>query len=150
MGAALFVSILVRREPKCGVRDRWERATFWAMRLLVNFAMVWLCVIGCSSGWGAEQPQTVTPTEAKRKPIVIDVRTVGEYKAGHLDGVTNVPLAELKKLIPQVAPDKSQPLRVHCQSGGRSARAKTLLQELGYTQVEDLGSIAHARTVLAE
>jgi rhodanese-related sulfurtransferase len=37
---------------------------------------------------------------------------------------------------------------VHCQSGGRSARAKKLLDSQGYTQVEDLGSLAHAREVI--
>ena len=118
------------------------------MRVQVIFISVVCFLLGCTHGPGAEPPKTGISAEAGQKTIVIDVRTTAEYKAGHLQGTTNVPLAELQKRIQLVAPDKGGRVKVHCQSGGRSARAKTLLESLGYTNVEDLGSLSHARTVL--
>jgi rhodanese-related sulfurtransferase len=43
-----------------------------------------------------------------------------------------------KGAYPQASHDT--PLQVYCRSGGRSALAKQLLQQAGYTQVEDLGA----------
>lgn len=79
---------------------------------------------------------------------VIDVRTADEYNSGHIQGSTNVPLGELVKRISEVVPDKHAPVAVHCRSGRRSATAKVLLNEQGYTEVKDLGSLEHAREVV--
>ena len=79
---------------------------------------------------------------------VIDVRTPEEFASGHVSGAVNVPVNEIEEKIASVAPDKSTPLMVHCRSGNRSARAKATLERLGYTNVTDLGSLAHAREVV--
>jgi adenylyltransferase/sulfurtransferase len=47
-------------------------------------------------------------------------------------------LAEIEKLT---GGDKKKPIVVHCQSGGRSQRAKELLTAEGYEQVTNLGGI---------
>ena len=70
--------------------------------------------------------------------MLIDVRTTEEYKRGHLAGSVNIPLDELKSFN---LTDKSKPIRVYCKSGARSARAKALLNTMGYTDVTDLGGI---------
>src|SRR5512145_1517000 len=69
--------------------------------------------------------------------VVIDVRTPGEYQAGHLAGTTNVPVAEIAERISKVVPDTNQPVLLHCQSGGRSASAKAILEKQGYKAVEN-------------
>jgi phage shock protein E len=85
---------------------------------------------------------------AEQGTPVVDVRTPREYRIRHVPGSTNVPIDELEQRISEVAPKKEKPVIVHCQSGGRSAAAKETLQELGYRQVIDLGSLANAREVL--
>ncbi len=111
--------------------------------------LVLALVTGCSSDHdrvSASRAQLSASTGAQ--PIVIDVRTPEEFASGHIQGAVNIPLAELERTIASVVPEKSTPLFVHCQSGGRSARAKATLSKLGYTHVTDLGSLAHALEVV--
>lgn len=79
---------------------------------------------------------------------VIDVRTEAEFKAGHLSQATNIPLGEISGRIAGAAPDKNQPLLLHCASGTRSAAACKILQKMGYTQVVNVGSYGRARALL--
>jgi rhodanese-related sulfurtransferase len=62
--------------------------------------------------------------------IIIDVRSTGEFKSGHLKGSKNYPLdsirtkiAELKKL--------NKPVITVCRSGTRSGMAKNMLKAAG-------------------
>lgn len=80
--------------------------------------------------------------------LVIDVRTTGEYAAGHLPGVTNVPINRLAKEIVALAPDHDRPIALHCASGGRSGSGCEMLKKMGYTRVYNLGSYGRAEKML--
>jgi len=80
---------------------------------------------------------------------VIDVRTPGEYGAGHLPNVVNLPLDEIEATLPKRVQDKNTVLLLHCQSGMRSGIAKRKLKAQGYTQVFNLGSLARARKIVS-
>ena len=69
---------------------------------------------------------------------VIDVREPSEWEAGHVDGAVLLPLADLRRRIASVAPDRAAPLLLHCAVGARSARAAAELSEMGYTNVVNL------------
>jgi len=84
----------------------------------------------------------------KASTLVLDVRTPEEYQEGHLKQAVNIPIDDLETRIPGVVKDKTTPLLVHCQSGGRSARAKKKLEKMGYTQVKDLGSYENAKKAI--
>jgi phage shock protein E len=113
------------------------------MRLtLLLLAAAWL-ITGCASHTSSH-PQSA----AASTTTVIDVRTPEEYARSHVRGSINIPLGELSARIAQVVPDKNSPVIVHCQSGGRSARAKASLDKMGYASVTDLGSLANARAQL--
>lgn len=68
--------------------------------------------------------------------VLLDVRTPQEYAADHLDG-TLLPLNQLLGQTQPSFPGKG-PLIVHCQTGGRSARAVQYLLDLGFTEVYNL------------
>ena len=72
--------------------------------------------------------------------ILLDVRTPQEYREGHIPGSKNVPLQQLDK-INSVADNKNVPLFVYCYSGGRSRQAASMLQHMGYTNVQNIGGI---------
>lgn len=127
----------------------WRIVLIYRMRFVI-LGMLFLGVgLGC-----AERSKTARLSEAEIRALVergtpvVDVRTPREYTIRHVAGSTNLPLDELEERIGQVAPDRKAPLIVHCQSGGRSAAAKESLEKIGYRQVIDLGSLAHAREVL--
>lgn len=67
---------------------------------------------------------------------VIDVRGASEWEAGHLPGAPNIPLATLSARLAEVRRDR--PLVLHCQAGGRSAIAASLLRAAGVTDVLNL------------
>ncbi|UQA55512.1 rhodanese-like domain-containing protein [Polyangium aurulentum] len=77
--------------------------------------------------------------------VLLDVRTTEEYGERHLDGAVNIPVGDLGGRLAEVEKltggDKNKPIVVYCQTGGRSARAKTALVEAGYTQVTNVGGI---------
>ena len=73
--------------------------------------------------------------------VLLDVRTPQEYREGHIPGSKNVPLQQLDK-ISSVAHNKDIPLFVYCYSGGRSRQAVSMLQHMGYTNVQNIGGIA--------
>jgi phage shock protein E len=79
---------------------------------------------------------------------VVDVRSPDEFRSHHLPGTLSLPLGDLGKCAPRRFADKQQVLLLHCLSGTRSAAAKRLLQELGYTRVFNLGSYHRARRIL--
>lgn len=72
--------------------------------------------------------------------LLVDVRSEGEFSGGHIDGALNIPIQELSGRMSELG-DKSGSIVVYCQSGGRSAMAKRLLEKNGFTQVQDMGGI---------
>jgi rhodanese-related sulfurtransferase len=92
----------------------------------------------------AQNIQTVTAEifekkiSSTKKPQVIDVRTPNEYNKGHLIQATNINWLDSQFDIEARKLDKSKPVFVYCQSGGRSAKASSKLKELGFTTIYEL------------
>lgn len=76
--------------------------------------------------------------------VLLDVRSRGEYAQGHIPGSCNLDVAEIGR-APQMLKDKSEPLFVYCYSGARSAQAVDALQQMGYSNVKNIGGIAAYR-----
>ena len=66
---------------------------------------------------------------------ILDVRGRGEVADGAIPGSINIHLGQLANRASEIPPDK--PIVVHCQSGGRSPIAVTVLRKLGFKAVED-------------
>lgn len=69
---------------------------------------------------------------------LIDVRTPGEYQAGHLPDARNVPLDRLMAR-PHEAGPRDRPVVLYCASGTRSGLAARALRRAGYGTVVNLG-----------
>jgi phage shock protein E len=70
--------------------------------------------------------------------IILDVRTKGEYQAGHLKKSINIPVSNLQQNLKKLNKDK--PIVTCCASGARSASARRLLKSNGFDQVYNGGS----------
>ncbi len=76
--------------------------------------------------------------EEKTDLQIVDVRTIGEFKAGHLSNAVLIDYyksdfkAQLQKL------DKNKPIVVYCAIGGRSNSALRILKRLGFKESYDL------------
>lgn len=76
-------------------------------------------------------------------PAVIDVRTPEEFAEGHLDGAVliDVNSPDFEARIAEL--DRDQPYVLYCRSGNRSATARAVMADLGFTDVADVeGGIA--------
>ncbi len=78
-----------------------------------------------------------------RAVLVLDVRSPEEFATGHLARAENVPVDEVAARLDEVAAklggDKSKPVAVYCAKGGRAAKAKTALEQAGFTNVTNAG-----------
>jgi NADPH-dependent 2,4-dienoyl-CoA reductase/sulfur reductase-like enzyme/rhodanese-related sulfurtransferase len=70
--------------------------------------------------------------------FVVDVRTHGEFRRGHLAGAVNLSVDELRERhteIPRGADGTPAPVAVYCQVGQRGHTAARMLTQLGYDVV---------------
>ena len=72
----------------------------------------------------------------ENQSVIIDVRERGEYERGHLKGVKNIPLSELRERTDEIP--KDVPVYIHCRSGQRSYNATLALQNLGFDNVVNI------------
>lgn len=113
-----------------------------------------LALAGCSSAaspLATEAPEAaeagvrvVQPTEAadllaaEPDRVVIDVRTPAEFAAGHLEGAVLVDYeaADFRDRVAEL--DRDASYLVYCRSGNRSAGARQVMEDLGFTDVVDV------------
>ena len=62
--------------------------------------------------------------------LLLDVREVGEFEAGHVEGATNIPLSVLRDRMSEIPPD--QTIWVYCQVGQRGYYATRALRLNGF------------------
>ena len=68
--------------------------------------------------------------------IVIDVRTVEEYDAGHIDGAERIGIADADFADRIAALDPDEAYVVYCRSGNRSAQAVSVMAGAGLDVVD--------------
>lgn len=83
------------------------------------------------------KPSTVI---ASNEPVVVDVRTMNEFRGGAYPGAINIPLDDLQMRISELG-SKSREITLYCASGARSAYGQRVLQQLGFTKVRNGGGI---------
>lgn len=79
---------------------------------------------------------------ADNTPLVIDVRTRGEFASGAVPGAINIPLDELVNYTDELG-STSRDITLYCASGARSAYGQRILMQLGFTNVKNGGGIMH-------
>lgn len=112
--------------------------------ILASFIAVFVLFIGCGEANSKDAkhllPAASFAKKIKETPnaVVVDVRTPGEYSGGHIENAQNIDWrgndfdAKTAKL------DKTKPVFVYCQSGGRSASAVSKLKADGWKEVYEL------------
>ncbi|MBP6786218.1 MAG: rhodanese-like domain-containing protein [Candidatus Promineofilum sp.] len=68
--------------------------------------------------------------------FMLDVREPDEYEAGHIPGITLIPMGEIVDRLSEIPADQS--VVVTCRTGNRSAQIADLLREQGYSNVHNM------------
>ena len=69
---------------------------------------------------------------------LIDVRTLDEYKQGHIESSQLIDFSKNTFSDEMSAFDKEKPILIYCAGGGRSGRASNILKDLGFREIYDL------------
>ncbi|MEP1032571.1 rhodanese-like domain-containing protein [Ekhidna sp.] len=104
---------------------------------IIYFSII---LIGCSSPpqEGIEIINAEKLIELQKAgTVVVDIRTLKEYDQGHLPGVIHIDFFSSDFLERIKEQDTSNPLIIHCASGGRSRKAAEMLQEAGFKLIYD-------------
>ena len=72
---------------------------------------------------------------------LLDVRTIEEYKEGHLRDAKLIPLQHLSSKLTMLKDAKSKQIIVYCRSGSRSVSASRILESNGFTPLNVKGGI---------
>ena len=79
---------------------------------------------------------------SRHDAVLIDVREEAEYITGHVPYAELLPVDEITEVTAaQTLPAKDRPVLVYCRTGRRSREAAAKLQELGYTEIYDMGGL---------
>ena len=120
------------------------------VKLLLTFAVL-LILSAC--GGAAATPAPVADVDVSNLPLTIDVQTAAavqnsddvvlidvreqsEYDAGHIPGITLVPMSEIQNRLDEIPTDKE--VIVTCRSGNRSGQVTDFLRKNGFDNVHNM------------
>ena len=90
----------------------------------------------------------ITPEELLSSPptsaLILDVRTADEFASGHVPGALNISHEALAGRISELRADKSRPVVVYCEKGGRAGKAASVLLDAGFSDVRHLAGDMNA------
>lgn len=102
------------------------------------FIVLTLLVTVNLSAKNISQDELQALMKEESKPLLIDVRTEGEYADGHLPGAINIPHKELEQRLAELSKDKDNQIVLYCRSGTRAGIAKKILAKNGFTKLDHL------------
>jgi NADPH-dependent 2,4-dienoyl-CoA reductase/sulfur reductase-like enzyme/rhodanese-related sulfurtransferase len=88
----------------------------------------------------AEENADETETLDSDGPIILDVRTPMEFEMGAYPGAINVGLDSLQEWAEGIE-DKDRKIIIYCASGARSSYGMRILNQMGFTNVENGGGL---------
>lgn len=103
-------------------------------------AILILCLSFVSlAGYKGELPVVLQTEviEQQDKYFIVDVRTEGEFKEGHVPNAVNMPLSDLTQFIEELK-RTNKPILVYCRSGKRAWQAEQIMIDSGVTNVYHL------------
>ena len=85
----------------------------------------------------------VNPTEAIQlvnhaNAVLVDVRTAGDYKSGHIAEARNIPTKELSERVKELNKFKEVPVILYDQNGQQAGSAGNTLKKQGFATVHTL------------
>jgi len=110
-----------------------DRVTTWYDATVISAAQAAGRTLGSISKTSVSE---IAPSVASRAVTVLDVRNRSEFSAGHIPGALHIPVGHLRARLAEIPRDK--PIVLNCESGGRSAIATSVLQQLGVNNATNL------------
>ena len=109
-------------------------------KIITIVIAVGVLLTGCSSSSSATNLDSKAFSNKIAEPgvVILDVRTAGEFAAGHIEGAINIDVEGMQFESGIAELDKSATIAVYCQSGRRSGIAVDKMSEAGFTSLFNL------------
>jgi len=100
--------------------------------------LAWTFIAGRTKGVTRLGPVQATQLINADDAVVLDVRSDGEFRQGHIINAVNVPESQLASKANDLDKYKSRAVITVCRTGQISAKAGAALKQLGFEQVHTL------------
>lgn len=90
----------------------------------------------------AGSPSTQAAESAESNLVYVDVRTDGEYEAGHVEGAIHIPHTEMSERYTALEQYEDSEIVLYCRSGRRSGIALDILEDHGFDNVTNGGGLS--------
>lgn len=115
--------------------------------------LYWIAMAGLvfwfaySKGWilanfeSIDAKQAIHLLENDDNVTLLDVRTIQEFKSGHLRDARLIPVQALSENLGMLKDVKETKILVYCRTGSRSVSASRILEANGFTPINVKGGI---------
>lgn len=127
------------------IRDeRWK--FFFRINAIIG-TLVFLTFAGC--GGGADESDSgvaknISGEELQARlgapniPVILDVRTSGEFASGHIPGAIHIPHTQVSRRLKELEEHRDREIVVYCARGPRAYSAESVLRKAGFDKVRHL------------
>ena len=114
------------------------------LMLVSAFAVVLTMLIVTEINRATRGFDDIDPAELTRlinheDTLLLDIRTTGEYRQGHILNSRHIPTSELESRMGELEKYRNNPVIAYCKSGNRSVAACRILKNHGFEKVYSLG-----------
>ena len=111
--------------------------------LTTAFIVVLIAVVGTELVIAARSGHKLGPLDAVRlindkDPLIVDVRSAGDFKKGHLNRAVNLPMSRMDEAKAVLGDNTDRPLLLYCALGTTANAARDRLLKQGWTEVYPL------------
>jgi len=132
---------VIQRIKMSVTKNNYTNILYWVAMLGLLF---WFAY---SKGWILANFESINAKQAifmidnDENVTLLDVRTIEEYKSGHLRNATLIPVQVLAQNITMLKTEKNKKILVYCATGNRSVAASRILEENGFMPINVKGGI---------
>ena len=85
-----------------------------------------------------DQAQLMDRMTDEQTPPLIDVRTPGEYRSGHIPGAINIPLQDFQRRFAELNAYRDREVVLYCETGARASYGGRWLESQGFEELRFL------------
>ena len=106
--------------------------------LAILGAIAWTFVQGASRGVRKLSPSDATRLINHEDAVILDVRSDGEFRQGHIVNALNIPDSQLAERLGKLGKYRGRPIIMACRTGQVSLKAGGTLAANGFEKVYSL------------
>ena len=133
--------LTIKQELSMGL----DKAPYFKMKTVGRFRFSLGSVAGVIQVIEYKQPhyRVVDAREAAElmqnlNPLLLDVRTRGEYSNGHIENAMLIPVQELQNRVGELSAYKHSDILIYCATGNRSTVASKILVDNGFKRIMNM------------